>query len=114
VGAYGDAPEIIAALTAAGSTHDLQPDDEQLRRLSCWADAAGRTHHLHVVEVSSRPWRRWILFRDHLRAHPEEAERYGRLKRELATRFAADREAYRAGKTEFVESALRRAGYSEP
>ena len=54
------------------------------------------------------------MFRDHLRAHPEEAERYGRLKRELATRFAADREAYRAGKIEFVESALRRADYAEP
>ena len=54
------------------------------------------------------------MFRDHLRAHPEEAERYGRLKRELATRFAADREAHRAGKIEFVESALRRADYAEP
>lgn len=115
VGAYDSGPAIIAALTAAGWSHDPQSDDEGMRRHSfCRPDPAWRTHHLHVVEASSRPWRRWVAFRDHLRDHPEDAERYGRFKRELAQHHAADRDAYRAGKTEFVEAALRRGGYSEP
>ena len=114
VHSHESGPEIIAALTAAGWSHDPQPDDAEMRRHSfCLPDPAWRTHHLHVVEASSRPWRRWLAFRDHLREHPDEAERYGRLKTDLAERFAADRDAYRAGKTGFVEAALRRGGYGE-
>ena len=37
-------------------------------------NAAGvRTHHIHLVEMQSDFWRRHLLFRDYLRAHPEEA-----------------------------------------
>lgn len=115
VRSYEQGAAIAAALISAGWIRDPQADDAELRRHTfCKPDPTWRTHHLHVVEASSRPWRRWLAFRDHLRAHPEEAERYALLKRRLAERFVADRDAYRAGKTEFVEVALERAGYGEP
>ena len=50
-----------------------------------------RTHHVHVStpqDVSE------LVFRDWLREHPADAARYATLKRELAGRFKADREAY--------------------
>ena len=68
-----------------------------------------RTHRLHMVERDSDFWNDLILFRDFLRAHPDEASRYYKLKKQLAARFGADREAYTEGKTPFIESVLARA-----
>ena len=65
---------------------------------------AGRTHHLHLVEHGGEFWMRHLLFRDYLRAHPEAAQAYDRLKRELAARFGSDRDGYTDAKTEFVRS----------
>ena len=67
------------------------------------------THHLHVVELGSREWRRHLLFRDHLRAHPERAAEYERLKREVAARHGHDRRAYTDAKTPFIESVVEKA-----
>jgi GrpB-like predicted nucleotidyltransferase (UPF0157 family) len=67
------------------------------------------THHVHAVEHGSVEWLKHVHFRDHLRAHPEEARSYAKLKHELATRFPDDREAYTEGKSPFVAAVLRRA-----
>jgi GrpB-like predicted nucleotidyltransferase (UPF0157 family) len=48
-------------------------------------------------------------FRDYLRAHPEEAETYERLKRRLAAEHQTDREAYTDAKSAYVESVMRKA-----
>lgn len=71
-------------------------------------DAERRTHHVHVAERSSEMMDR-LLFRDYLIANPDEARRYGKLKRELAARYAADREAYTRGKDDYVEHVMRLA-----
>jgi GrpB-like predicted nucleotidyltransferase (UPF0157 family) len=66
-----------------------------------------RTHHVHVRTAEAiAPL---VLFRNFLRANPAEARRYGELKRDLAIRFERDREAYSAGKAEFVEAILQKA-----
>ena len=67
-----------------------------------------RTHHIHMVEPNSVLWER-LLFRDYLRKYPDEAKRYAYLKRELAQRFATQREAYTRGKAEYVQSVMQRA-----
>jgi len=66
-----------------------------------------RTHHLHVVVHDGDEWHLRLRFRDRLRADPALRERYATLKDDLARRFADDRDAYTAGKSEFVENALR-------
>jgi len=60
----------------------------------------GRTHHVHVRAPDDSESE--LLFRDYLRGHPEEAVRYAGLKRDLAARFPADRDAYGNAKAEFV------------
>ena len=69
----------------------------------------GRTHHLHMVEQGGNFWQRHLLFRDFLRAHPEEAEEYYLLKMELAARLGHDRDGYTDAKTPFIESVVARA-----
>ena len=68
-----------------------------------------RTHHVHVAQFGGEIWRRTLLFRDFLRAHPEAARQYGQAKRELARRFRASPEAYGPAKEPVVESILARA-----
>ena len=73
-------------------------------------DRAGqRTHHIHMAEAGSRLWE-GLIFRDYLRAHPDAAEAYHKLKISLVERFPGDRIAYTEGKTDFVNAILTRAG----
>ena len=67
-----------------------------------------RTHHVHVTEPQGEMWQR-LAFRDYLRAHPEEAGAYERLKRRLAAEHPTDREAYTDAKTAYVENVMRKA-----
>jgi GrpB-like predicted nucleotidyltransferase (UPF0157 family) len=68
---------------------------------------APRTHSLHVAELGSDGWQAALRFRDYLRARPEEAARYGRLKFELAR--LRNPGAYSTGKAAFIVAALRQA-----
>ncbi|MBU4491690.1 MAG: GrpB family protein [Euryarchaeota archaeon] len=68
--------------------------------------SSNRTHHLSFTEPTSGYWKAHILFRDYLLTQPEAAEEYKRLKRELAEQFPKDRDAYRAGKQEFIKKIL--------
>src|SRR3972149_3482523 len=49
------------------------PERRYFRRPPGEAFRGRGTHHLHMVETTSQFWRRHILFRDYLRAHPETA-----------------------------------------
>jgi len=67
-----------------------------------------RTHHIHAAPAGHRIWD-GIEFRDYLRAHPDQAERYAALKRELAECHGTDREAYTNAKHDFVSEITARA-----
>jgi GrpB-like predicted nucleotidyltransferase (UPF0157 family) len=68
-----------------------------------------RTHQLHCFLNGDPEGERHILFRDYLRAHPDEASTYERLKMELAERFGHDTNVYADAKTEYVREVERRA-----
>jgi len=70
---------------------------------------AERTHHLQIVEKGGEEWRKVLLLRDCLRAHPEVAQQYHLLKRALASQFGTDRVGYTEAKTAFVRSVLEKA-----
>lgn len=61
-------------------------------------------HHLYVCPPRSNEFRRHIAFRNYLRTHPADAAEYGVLKKSLALRYRDDRDAYLAGKSEFVRA----------
>ncbi|MFZ7942952.1 GrpB family protein [Neobacillus sp. 19] len=46
-----------------------------------------RTHHIHFYQFNNPQIERHVVFRDYLRAHPEEVARYSHFKEELANRF---------------------------
>lgn len=103
-----DADALVPLVVAAGYAYDPTHEDElPERRYFVRRDGRGeRTHHLHVVPVGSWFWTQHLAFRDHLRAHPDMAARYGALKSRLAVLHREDRVAYTRGKAEFIVSCL--------
>lgn len=73
------------------------------------SDVPNQHFHLHMVERTSDFWKRHLLFRDFLRAHPDVAQQYFQLKKELAAKYGRDREGYTEAKTAFIESVVARA-----
>jgi len=66
--------------------------------------AKQRTHHVHVFETGNLfDTTRHLAVRDYLRAHPQVALEYGRLKMGLAARFPQDMDGYCDGKDAFVK-----------
>ena len=62
-----------------------------------------RTHQLHIFEQGAdEQIERHLALRDYLRAHPQDAAVYGRLKRQLAQQFPWDIESYCDGKDDLV------------
>ena len=68
-----------------------------------------RTHHVHIYEVGSSETKRHLAFRDYLIAHPQDAERYSKLKQELAKKYPRNIEAYMDGKDKLVKEIERKA-----
>ena len=67
-----------------------------------------RRAHIHVRRSGSWAEQFALLFRDYLRAHASDAERYESLKRELAGRYR-ERRAYTDAKASFIWEVMRRA-----
>ncbi len=63
-----------------------------------------RTHHLHVFQVGHPDIERHTVFRDFLRANPDAALEYEKLKEKLAKRFPKESGNYTAAKSDFILS----------
>ncbi|WP_336780928.1 GrpB family protein [Paenibacillus illinoisensis] len=59
-------------------------------------------HHLYVCNRESEELKRHMMFRDILRKHPLLVSEYANLKFQLANKYRDNRQAYSAGKTEFI------------
>jgi GrpB-like predicted nucleotidyltransferase (UPF0157 family) len=87
---------------AAGIGYCYAPHRAEIMHWFCKPEPSRRTHHLQLVPAGSRRFADVLGFRDYLRAHPEKAAEYARLKQELAARHTADRDAYTEGKSALV------------
>ncbi|NDJ17938.1 GrpB family protein [Myxacorys almedinensis] len=68
-----------------------------------------RTHHVHTYEIGSPEINRHLAFRDYMIAHPDVAQQYSELKRELAKQYPQNIEGYMDGKDEFVQMVEKKA-----
>ncbi len=97
-----DAQQCIPLLAPIGYIY--QPDDTIPERVYFNKGPAQRHRHLHITVLGGDFWRRHLLFRDYLRRHPETAQAYERLKRDLAAQYGSDRIGYTDAKTDFIRS----------
>jgi GrpB-like predicted nucleotidyltransferase (UPF0157 family) len=68
-----------------------------------------RDVHVHVMEVGDEAARDYLLFRDHLRADPEDRALYERTKRALIEQDWVDMNAYAEAKTGIITDIKQRA-----
>jgi len=66
------------------------------------------TYHLHVANIDSDDWKDTIAFRDYLRAHPEDLEKYAQIKQQAANAANEDKETYMRIKESFIQEILRK------
>ena len=118
-----DAKPIIDIAVAVRQPEDLEGYDDMLEergvifrkterdddRFYVMGDAESRSCHIHMVPADGKKWRNYIAFRDYLNVNPDAAGRYCELKRELAGRYADDREAYTEGKAGLITYLLNEA-----
>ncbi len=105
-----DAETCVQPLEGLG--YEYVPEYNELipeRRYFHKGPADARAFHLHMVERASDFWERHLLFRDWLRTHPQDAQEYYLLKRELAARFGGDREGYTEAKSALIEAVVAKA-----
>ena len=97
-------PDAIVRLATLGYAH--QGDLGIASREAFRSPADLPAHNLYVCAEDSSELHRHLTFRDYLRAHPDDAKRYGELKRDLATRHTNDIDGYVNGKAAFVQMVL--------
>lgn len=104
-----DLAEVVERLAGLGYRHlgDLGIIGRQAFRAPAGDDLP--RHHLYVCPSGSAALSAHLILRDELRADAALAAEYGALKRELAERYRADRDAYAEGKTHFITGVLLRA-----
>lgn len=105
-----DCASAVAQAVAGNGWHLVPPelDARPWRRFLVKVAGDVRVAHLHLMAVDCERWVEQLAFRDALRADFDLRRRYAALKQELATHHANDREAYTAGKADFVYTALDR------
>jgi GrpB-like predicted nucleotidyltransferase (UPF0157 family) len=101
-----DSAEIVSAVESLGYEYvpefeDELPDRRYFRR---WVDGR-RRYQVHLVERSNTDWwDRHVRFRDWLRSHDDDRDRYEELKVNLAATNRDDRRAYTDAKSDFVRT----------
>ncbi len=99
--------ECLGEFGIPGRIYFRKRTDQPMRGQS--HDGIGRTHQIHMYELTNEQYEKQIVFRDYLRAHADARDAYEALKRRLAERHARDVEAYALAKSEFVLDILARA-----
>jgi GrpB-like predicted nucleotidyltransferase (UPF0157 family) len=68
-----------------------------------------KTVNIHVCVEDSYKATQFLIMRDYLRAHPQQAKSYSELKETLNTKFPDDYPSYREGKHAFLDEIERLA-----
>ena len=109
VNGLSDADELLPVLRAIDYKSSVRQSSDPewyycLSKIICGKEAWLQNFHLHLIKFKSQTWKKHILFRDFLRNHSEDAQKYDKLKRMLAAQYGIDRESYTNAKTEFIAS----------
>ena len=99
-------PSLVRRLTRLGYIDRGDAGDDGGYLLVLERAPEVRAAHIHIVEATDVQWRDYIGFRDLLRRNEDTREEYGRLKRNLAREYEADRRSYTAGKHGFIRALL--------
>jgi GrpB-like predicted nucleotidyltransferase (UPF0157 family) len=102
--------QCIAPIEALGyeyyqEVESLMPSRRYFRK----SNAEGiRSHQIHLWQLDDPEYERHIVFRDYLRAHPDEAATYAQVKRDLIDKYDSVND-YADAKGDFIKPCQERA-----
>ena len=79
------------------------------RRYFVRTEGSVHTHHVHMFGIGSDQIKRHLAFRDYLREHPDEAERYRSLKMRIAEEGVRDVKHYQERKGPLIRELQEKA-----
>jgi GrpB-like predicted nucleotidyltransferase (UPF0157 family) len=103
-----DEDAYVPDLVAAGYVLRVREPEHRMLR------TPERDVHLHVCDHGSEWEQRHLLFRDWLRTHPDDRDRYEAVKRELSQREWDDTNDYADAKNDVVAEIMSRATATPP
>ncbi|MFG6494538.1 GrpB family protein [Fictibacillus sp. UD] len=68
-----------------------------------------RSHHIHIFQIGNKNIDAHLSFKDYLNNNPEDAKKYGDLKKVLAKQFPDDTHKYQEIKEKFVDELIKNA-----
>jgi GrpB-like predicted nucleotidyltransferase (UPF0157 family) len=98
--------ELAAALVRVGYIDRGFGEGSNGRLLVMESAPNVRIAHVHIVQYETQDWRDYMVFRDALRGDSQLRLKYAELKRDLAVRFATDRQSYTSGKETFIRAVV--------
>lgn len=102
-----DAESLLKPLSRVG--YHFYKKFQQQRLFVAKGPDEQRTHYLHIMRHNGAKWQTDQLFRNYLRTHLKEIDRYATLKEKLAKQYPDDRQAYADGKDAFIKSIIVKA-----
>jgi GrpB-like predicted nucleotidyltransferase (UPF0157 family) len=84
---------------------EFAPERRYLRK----SDGLTPLFHIHMVEENGFFWRDRLIFRDYMRNHPSEVERYSSFKKDFISKNGTDRQAYSEAKKKVVDDIIETA-----
>ncbi|WP_019910878.1 GrpB family protein [Paenibacillus sp. HW567] len=107
---YDIFPQIVERLAQYGYVHQGNLGIEGREAFKREQEDPFMKYHLYVCPKDGKGYLEHIAFRDYLRTHPEERLKYEEVKQRLAEQFRYDIDSYCDGKTEIVNSILKKSG----
>ena len=107
---YSVFPSVVERLAEIGYVHEGDLGIKG-REAFCYSDKPHLfAHHLYVCPEDSEELCRHITFRDHLRTHPDAAERYSAVKRKAAGEYPTDIGKYIEEKSPCIREIYKECG----
>ena len=72
------------------------------------ADEGIRRYHVHLMGLGNQEWKNLLSFRDYMKNHPEEAQKYSDLKKKAAEEVNEDGSKYRELKDPLFKEILKK------
>jgi GrpB-like predicted nucleotidyltransferase (UPF0157 family) len=80
------------------------------RRFYCKGDTEHCHYHVHIYETSNPSVEMYLVFRDYMISHPDDAKAYEQLKTDLAKKYPNNRTPYTENKGMFIAEIFKKAG----
>lgn len=112
IDSYENAEKYIPKLEAIGYPFDSTAHTDKSTERHLFRKGNPTEYHLSIAYADRGSfWKRQLAFRDYLREHPEERDRYAELKQNLIKEDPTGKNGYIGGKTDLVNEMLDKSGF---